>query len=204
MASQTQPGRMAAGFRQNCAVTFGIRHQKSAFGWSDRVSGTPVPVPPAPYNGRMRCARMAIALTLALCPAATAQTPQPFPRGQAAPPPAQPSPARPQPAPAVPPSAPAVPPSAPAVPPSGPAGEPTAQSLGLPVYPASQYLATYDAGRGQQYVLFGTTAAFAEIVTYYRSQLMDGGDQVFREPLTHTFDVGRFREETMVFPPGVT
>ena len=72
------------------------------------------------------------------------------------------------------------------------------------MYPAAQYLATYDAGRGQKYVLFGTTAAFAEIVTYYRAQLMDGGDQVFREPLTHTFDVGRFREETMVFPPGVT
>ena len=61
---------------------------------------------------------------------------------------------------------------------------------------------TPDAAR--RYVLFGTTAAFAEIVTYYRAQLMDGGDQVFREPLTHTFDVGRFREETMVFPPGVT
>lgn len=145
----------------------------------------------------MRCVWTAIALAVSLCPAATAQTPQPFPRGQSAPPPAQPPPARPQPAPAVPPSAPAVPPAA-------PAAEPTAQSLGLPVYPAAQYLATYDAGRGQKYVLFGTTAAFAEIVTYYRSQLMDGGDQVFREPLTHTFDVGRFREETMVFPPGVT
>jgi hypothetical protein len=92
----------------------------------------------------------------------------------------------------------------PAPQPAGAAAEPTAQSLGLPVYPAAQYLATYDAGRGQTYVIFGTTAAFAEIVTYYRSQLMDGGDLVFREPLTHTFDVGRFREETMVFPPGVT
>ena len=53
-------------------------------------------------------------------------------------------------------------------------------------------------------MLFGTTAAFAEIVTYYRTQLKEGGDLVFREPPTHTWDVGRFREETMVFPPGVT
>jgi hypothetical protein len=72
------------------------------------------------------------------------------------------------------------------------------------VYPAAQYLATYDAGRGQKYVLFGTTSAFAEVVAYYRNQLNDKGDQVFKEPLTHVFEVGRFREETMAFPPGVT
>jgi len=81
---------------------------------------------------------------------------------------------------------------------------PTAQSLGLPVYPAAQYLATYGAGRGQKYVLFGTTAAFAEVVGYYRNQLNDKGDLVYKEPLTHVFEVGRFREETMAFPPGVT
>ena len=32
----------------------------------------------------------------------------------------------------------------------------------------------------------------------------DRGDQVFLEPPTHMFSIGRFREETMVFPPGVT
>jgi len=96
------------------------------------------------------------------------------------------------------------PPSPAPAPPAPAIVEPTAQSLGLPIYPAAQYLATYDAGRGQRYVLFGTTAGFAEIVTYYKNQLKEGGDLVFREPPTHTFDVGRFREETMVFPPGVT
>ena len=89
-------------------------------------------------------------------------------------------------------------------PPAAAAPAPTAQSLGLPIYPAAQYLATYDAGSGQKYVLFGTTAGFAEIVSYYKSQLKEGGELVFREPATHTWDVGRFREETMVFPPGVT
>jgi hypothetical protein len=76
--------------------------------------------------------------------------------------------------------------------------------LGLPLYPTAQYIGTYNAGRGQKYVLFGTTAAFAEIVTYYSAQLKDRGDLVFRDPPTHTFEVGRFREETMAFPPGVT
>jgi hypothetical protein len=42
------------------------------------------------------------------------------------------------------------------------------------------------------------------VVAYYRNQLDDRGDQVFRDPLTHVFEVGRFREETMAFPPGVT
>jgi hypothetical protein len=102
---------------------------------------------------------------------------------------------------------PAPPTAAPAPQPSAPpaaAPAPTAQSLGLPIYPTAQYLATYDAGRGQKYVLFGTTSAYAEVVGYYRKQLNDNGDQVFREPLTHVFEVGRFREETMAFPPGVT
>jgi hypothetical protein len=160
-----------------------------------------------------------MALTVGICAGAAAQTPQPFPRspqpGQTPPPtrPTDPPPATPRPpapapapaqgAPAQP--APARPPNASAVPPpAAAAAEPTAQSLGLPIYPAAQYLTTYDAGRGQKYVLFGTTAAFAEIVTYYKNQLKEGGELVFREPPTHTWDVGRFREETMVFPPGVT
>jgi hypothetical protein len=76
--------------------------------------------------------------------------------------------------------------------------------LGVPVYPAAQFLASYDAGRGQRFYLFGTTAAFVEIVNYYRTQLNERGNQVFREPPAHAFEVGRFREETMAFPPGVT
>ena len=53
-------------------------------------------------------------------------------------------------------------------------------------------------------MLYGTTATFAELVAWYRVQLNDKGDLVFREPPTHVFEVGRFREETMAFPPGVT
>jgi hypothetical protein len=74
----------------------------------------------------------------------------------------------------------------------------------FPIYPTAQFLASYDAGRGQRYYLFGTSAGFAEIVAYYRTQLNERGDLVFEQPATHMFEVGRFRNETMAFPPGVT
>ena len=76
--------------------------------------------------------------------------------------------------------------------------------LGVPLYPTGQFIASYDAGRGQRYYIFGSTAMFADLVAYYRNVLKDRGDQVFQQPLTHVFEVGRFREETMAFPPGVT
>jgi hypothetical protein len=124
--------------------------------------------------------------------AAAAQTPVPFPRpGQPARPAPQP-PAKPVPAPAQ------TPPAAPA------AGEPDEATLGVPIYPGAQFIQSYDAGRGQRYYLFGTNTAFADIVNYYRSILKQRGELVYDEPPVHMFDVGRFREETMAFPPGVT
>ena len=124
---------------------------------------------------------------------AGAQTPQPFPRPGAPARPAAPAPA--------PPST-----SQPAQAPADP-GEPTADTLGLPVYPTAQFLASYDAGRGQRYYIFGVTAAFPQVVGYYQSVLDERGDLVFREPATHMFTggpLGRFRDETMAFPPSVT
>ena len=123
---------------------------------------------------------------------ALGQTPQPFPRpsppqteAPAAPAPPQPSPQTPAPL--------AADPSA-----------PTAATLGIPVYPGAQFIASYDAGRAQRYYIFGATAPFADLVAYYRSVLKERGDLVFEQPPTHMFDVGRFRQETMAFPPGVT
>ena len=146
--------------------------------------------------------------------AAAAQTPQPFPRaGETRPPTSrsangsesqgpgqQPAPAS-APTPAAGQSAPAAGASAPEA--TNPVA-PRPDEVVFPVYPASQFLSSYDAGRGQRYLLYGTTAGFAEIVSYYRAQLGDKGDFVFKEPPTHVFEVGRFREETMAFPPGVT
>jgi hypothetical protein len=81
---------------------------------------------------------------------------------------------------------------------------PTEATLGLPIYPSAQFIASYDAGRGQRYYIFGSTAPFLDLVNYYKSVLKDGGDFVFREPPTHMFETGRFRDETMAFPPSVT
>ena len=132
-----------------------------------------------------------------------AQTPQPFPRpgDTQAPrkptPPATPAPTSPPPG-----QAPATPPRATTPPPDATA--PSATEVGFPIYPAAQFLASYDAGRGQRYYIYGATAPFADVVTYYRMQLDERGSLVFKEPPTHMFEVGRFRDETMAFPPGVT
>jgi hypothetical protein len=72
------------------------------------------------------------------------------------------------------------------------------------MYPGAQFLASYDAGRGQRYYLFGSTASFVDVVAFYRTVLKQKGDLVFDVPATHQFEIGRFREETMAFPPSVT
>lgn len=82
--------------------------------------------------------------------------------------------------------------------PAAPDGSP-----GFPVYPAAQFLETFDAGKGQQYHLFGTDAPFADIVNYYKSTLKTGGRVIFQVPLMHQFDLGRFQEQTMAYPPSV-
>jgi hypothetical protein len=74
----------------------------------------------------------------------------------------------------------------------------------VPVYPSAQFLTSYDAGRGQRYYLFGTNATFEEMVSYYATIFKRRGERVFDAPATHIFEVGRFREEAMAFPPGVT
>lgn len=81
---------------------------------------------------------------------------------------------------------------------------PTEATLGVPVYPGAQFLVSYNAGKGQRFYLFGTNASFAEIVAYYRTLLKQRGELVFPAPATHMFEIGRFREETMAFPPSVT
>lgn len=90
------------------------------------------------------------------------------------------------------------------VPDPAPQAAPSEATLGLPIYPGAQFLTSYDAGRGQRYYLFGSAAPFADLVAYYRTVLKQKGDLVFDVPATHEFDVGKFREETMAFPPGIT
>ena len=105
---------------------------------------------------------------------------------------------------APPPQAPTIAPSAPAQRVASPDGAPTEELLGVPVYPGAQFIASYDAGRGQRYYIFGTAAGFIDLVAYYRSVLKQKGELVFDLPATHEFDVGKFNEDTMAFAPGVT
>ncbi len=81
---------------------------------------------------------------------------------------------------------------------------PTEIALGVSLPPSSVFLGSFNAGQGQRYYLYGSTASFADLVTYYRGVLKDRGELVFDAPATHMFDTGRFREESMAFPPSVT
>jgi len=74
----------------------------------------------------------------------------------------------------------------------------------VPIYPAAQFIASYDAGRGQRYYIFGSTASFVDLVAFYRAALKQKGDLIYDVPATHEFDVGKYNEDTMAFPPGVT
>ena len=77
---------------------------------------------------------------------------------------------------------------------------------------ASGHVATRDTCRtaftaaadGRAHEATGSSASFVDLVTYYRNVLKQKGELVFDVPATHEFDVGKYREETMAFPPGVT
>ena len=135
------------------------------------------------------------ALVLAAALQQQPPVPRPFPRPGSAPPtaPAPPPPARPAPQ-----------SSAPTPAPAKPDPAPTEATLGVPVYPAAQFITSYNAGRGQRFYIFGSAAAFVDLVNFYRTVLKQKGELVFEVPASHQFDVGRFREDTMAFPPGVT
>ena len=140
----------------------------------------------------MVLAGLALIATLVAAGQQQPPTPQPFPRPRSA----QPEPSQP------------VQPSAAAAPSRPPPDQvetvPTEVTLGVPIYPGAQFIASYNAGRGQRYFIFGSTLPFVDLVTYYRIVLKQRGELVFDVPATHEFDVGKFREETMAFPPGVT
>jgi hypothetical protein len=136
---------------------------------------------------------LVIVLTSVLALTQQPPIPQPFPR------PGPPSPAQP--------GAPATPPKTadPAKPaPRAAEADPNEATLGVPIYPNAQFIASYDAGRGQRYYLFGSGAGFEDLVMYYRNVLKQKGELVYDVPATFEFDVGKYREETMAFPPGVT
>ena len=84
------------------------------------------------------------------------------------------------------------------------ADAPAEAALGAPVYPSARYLTSYDAGRGQRFHLFGTSAGFEDIVRYYSVVLDDRGRRVYDAPPIHQFETARFRDDRMDFRPSVT
>jgi len=118
---------------------------------------------------------------------AAAQTPLPFPKPGQQPPTTNPK-------------APVAPPRTglPAV------AEPNEAMLGVPIYPAAHFIASYDAGMGQRYYIFGAESDFNQIVTFYKTALKQKGEVIFDEPPVYMFDIGKYKEETMAFPPSVT
>src|SRR5579864_2540108 len=146
---------------------------------------------------------MVIALVLAAVLSQQPPAPQPFPRpGTSQPARPAPPPVKPEPPHTTEPAA--APPPPGATPAPNTTTAPTETMLGVPIYPGAQFIKSYDAGRGQRFYLFGSTASFVDLVAYYRTTLRQKGDLVFDVPATHEFLVGKFREETMAFPPGVT
>ncbi|MCE2538976.1 MAG: hypothetical protein J4G16_00915 [Acidobacteria bacterium] len=113
---------------------------------------------------------------------------------------------RPFPTPEAPPARPAAAPVADAPAPASvtDAGVPTEATLGVPLYPPARYITSYDAGRGQRFHLFGTSARFDDIVRYYSTRLRDRGRRVYDAPPIHQFETARFRDNRMDFRPSVT
>ncbi len=154
-------------------------------------------------------ARSTAVLTLALLAATAsfaaaqnqAPVPRPFP-GTGAPPAARQPPPAPPPAPA-----PATPSAADPSPSTAPGAQaspaPDAALAGLPLFPNAEFLESYDAGQGQRYYLYGTKAPFDEVVTHFRTALRSSGRQLYRTPAIQQFDLGRFDDNQMVFPPSV-
>jgi hypothetical protein len=77
--------------------------------------------------------------------------------------------------------------------------------LGVPgiIVPGAEFLEAFDAGKGQRCFLFGTNASFIVTVAYYKQLLKDGGRELFKLPAMQQFDLGKFQEQTMAYPPSV-
>ena len=130
---------------------------------------------------------------------------------QTAPPPTQPPPVpKPfpgsNPATTPPPGKPGDPTAPPAAIPAAPErpSAPAPQELaGAPIYPAADFLEVFDAGRGQKYYIYGTNTPYLDIIAFYRKQLGSGGQELFRTPAMQRFDLGRFDDQTMAYPPSI-
>jgi hypothetical protein len=142
-------------------------------------------------------------LCFAISAGVSAQTPQPFPTPRSSAPPSS-APQQPRPAPPPPAVAAPTPPPAKTTAATAPTAPKAPDLGGVPVYPSAVYLGSYDAGRGQRFHLYGVMLPYLEAVNFYRTALKTKGEELFESPPTHQFDLGRFRESDVSFPPSVT
>ena len=78
-------------------------------------------------------------------------------------------------------------------------------TLGVAIFPTAVFLGSFNAGQGQRYYLFGSTQQLRRPRRPTTAGVLkDRGELVFDAPAVHMFDTGRFREESMAFPPSVT
>ena len=73
---------------------------------------------------------------------------------------------------------------------------------GVPIYPGAEMLSSFESGN-QRVFLFGSTMPYADVVSYYKTQLRSGGNEIFKTPAMQQFDLGSFRSETMDYRPSV-
>ena len=88
------------------------------------------------------------------------------------------------------------------------AGQPQAREViappaDAPVYPTAEFIDSFDAGQGQRYYLYGSNASFTDVVTYYKNLLKSGGREIYKTPGIQQFDLGKYQEDQMAFPPSV-
>ena len=97
------------------------------------------------------------------------------------------------------------PPQTPKSAPLPPPQAPPAGTVDAYIFPNSEFLDSFDAGRGhQRYYLYGTNAPYADVIAHYRAALRGASNrEVFRTPLIHQFDLARFDDEAMAYPPSV-
>ena len=100
-------------------------------------------------------------------------------------------------------------PSAQPTPPGRPSSTPAPVKNDAPpdvralAYPSADYLGAIDAGRGQRYYLFGTNTPYPDILMYYKNVLKNSGRELFKTPAMQQFDLGKYSEDTMAYPPSV-
>ena len=56
---------------------------------------------------------------------------------------------------------------------------------------------------GQRYYIYGSNSSYADVVTYYRNLMKNSGRELYKTPPMQQWDLGRYQEDSMAYPPSV-